>query len=37
MGGKTATVIFIDIKEKPQNRTQMIIAIRAFCRSVAFS
>jgi hypothetical protein len=32
MGGKTATVIFIEINEKPQNKTHAIIAARALYR-----
>jgi hypothetical protein len=30
VGGNTTTVIFVDIKEKPQNKMQPAIAARAF-------
>jgi hypothetical protein len=35
MGGKTSTVIFIEMNENPQNRTQNIIAIVALRRAVS--
>jgi hypothetical protein len=34
MGGKTAPTTFIEMNEKPQNKTQAIIAARALCRSL---
>jgi hypothetical protein len=34
MGGKTGTVTFMEIKERPQNNTQAMIARSALYRSV---